>query len=107
MSSSLSRRRFLQGVGGSIALPMLETFAPRAVVAADLAAASAPKRMAVLYFPNGALPEYWKPTTPGTDFELPRFLKPLAAHRSEMLVLGGLDCDKAYANGDGAGDHAR
>jgi hypothetical protein len=63
--------------------------------------------MAVLYFPNGALMEHWQPGRTGTDFELPRFLKPLAAHMDDMLVLGNLDCDKAQSNGDGPGDHAR
>jgi len=31
----------------------------------------------------------------------------MAEHRQDMIVFGGLTCDKSRANGDGAGDHAR
>jgi hypothetical protein len=43
----------------------------------------------------------------GANYELSDCLKPMAEHRKDMLVLGGLACDKARANGDGGGDHAR
>jgi hypothetical protein len=50
---------------------------------------------------------YWMPKTVGTDFELTPCLQPMAEHRKDMIVFGGLTCDKGRANGDGAGDHAR
>lgn len=34
-------------------------------------------------------------------------LEPMAEFRKDMIVFGGLACDKANANGDGGGDHAR
>ena len=39
--------------------------------------------------------------------ELPTLLSPLQAHVSKLQVLSGLTQDKARANGDGGGDHAR
>jgi hypothetical protein len=50
---------------------------------------------------------YWMPKTEGPDFELTPCLAPMAEHRKDMIVFGGLTCDKARPNGDGAGDHAR
>lgn len=99
---SLGRRAFLRGLGATVALPFLETLAPRA-----LAASSRPVRMAFLYVPNGANMREWTPATTGVDFALPHTLQPLAAHRNNILVLTGLAHDKGRNNGDGAGDHAR
>src|SRR6202020_1721029 len=47
------------------------------------------------------------PKAEGTDFELPSILEPLTAVKEDLLVLSGLTADKARANGDGGGDHAR
>ncbi len=63
--------------------------------------------MAFFYVPNGIHMPDWTPAKTGIDFELPSILKPLAPHRSELLVFSGLAQDKARANGDGPGDHAR
>jgi hypothetical protein len=111
----MSRRAMLRGLGTAMALPMLDAMVPaaaRAAVeaagrAAGGAAVAAPKRMAFLYVPCGAYMPYWMPQTPGANFELTPCLAPMAAHRNEMIVFGGLTCDKGRANGDGAGDHAR
>jgi hypothetical protein len=51
--------------------------------------------------------QHWTPAEVGTQFTLPQTLSPLAAHQSELLVITGLKHDKANANGDGGGDHAR
>ncbi|QEL16046.1 DUF1552 domain-containing protein [Limnoglobus roseus] len=104
MTMPLSRRTVLRGLGTAMALPLLDAMAP-ATRAAD--AARPPRRMAFLYVPNGAYMPYWMPKTEGADYELTPCLEPMAEHRKEMLVFGGLTCDKARANGDGAGDHAR
>jgi hypothetical protein len=95
-------------VGTVVALPVLESLLPR-VRAAESAAAKAPppKRMAFIYVPNGVHMQDWTPAKDGTDFDLPSILQPLAPHRSDVLVLSGLTCDKGRPNGDGAGDHAR
>lgn len=66
-----------------------------------------PLRMGFIYVPNGANMADWTPSEAGTDFELPAILEPLQEVRSELQVLTGLAHQKAFANGDGAGDHAR
>ncbi|MDQ3624445.1 MAG: DUF1552 domain-containing protein [Verrucomicrobiota bacterium] len=104
----LARRTFLRGLGTAIALPMLEAMAPRRMLAAAAAAAGqSPLRLAFLFVPNGAHMPDWTPQTEGADFALPYILKPLQAHKNDILVLSGLTHDKGRANGDGGGDHAR
>ena len=102
----LPRRTFLKGLGTAIGLPVFESMLP-GVSAAAQASASAPKRMAFVYIPNGANMTDWTPKSVGTDFELPYILQPLQPVREDLLVLTGLAHDKARPNGDGAGDHAR
>lgn len=102
----VSRRTALQGLGVSLALPLLDAMLPSSLMAAA-GPARAPKRMAFLYVPNGINMAEWKPTAEGGNFELPNTLKPLEPFRDQLLVLTGLTADKARANGDGPGDHAR
>lgn len=64
-------------------------------------------RMAFIYSPNGRNMPLWTPKAVGNNFALENTLSPLAKHRSMLQVLSGLDHDKAKANGDGGGDHAR
>jgi hypothetical protein len=87
-----------------MALPLLDAMTP---VHARGAVMMPPKRMAWVYIPQGAYMPYWMPTTEGKDFELTPCLEPMARHRDDMVVFGGLTCDKGRANGDGGGDHAR
>lgn len=95
----LSRRTFLRGTGAAIALPWLEAMAPR-LAFGGTAEAVPPVRMACLFFPNGAYPKAWAPTTAGTDYELPTCLEPLQSVKSDVLVLTGLDKAKSH-EGDG------
>jgi Protein of unknown function (DUF1552) len=101
----ISRRTLLRGVGTTVALPFLESMVPKALAGAG--ASLPPRRMAFLYVPNGALMADWTPKAEGADFELPAILQPMAPFQQDLLVLSGLTCDKARANGDGGGDHAR
>ncbi len=102
----LSRRTLLQGLGVSLALPLLESMGGSRLFAAD-ATAAAPVRMAFMYVPNGIHMQTWTPTAEGTVYELPWTLEPLQGLKSELNVLSGLTQQKAAANGDGGGDHAR
>ena len=109
-----SRRRFLRGVGACVALPSLGSlFSQRAEAAAAAAgslgstAAGMPKRLAFVYFPNGANQQAWWPGGEGSAFELGRTMQPLAALKDKIQVLGGLDHLNATAGMDGGGDHAR
>ncbi|MBM3992559.1 MAG: DUF1552 domain-containing protein [Planctomycetes bacterium] len=107
MTSLLSRRTVLKGLGASIALPWLEAMGPFSPWAQAQASNRVPVRMAFLYVPNGKNMADWTPSATGTDFTLPRILEPLADVREYVNVLTGLTADKARPNGDGAGDHAR
>ncbi len=104
----IPRRTFLRGVGTVMALPFLESLAPRSLRAAT-SAGTPPVRMAWVYIPQGAYMPYWMPKAEGTtaDYELSECLQPMAEHKKDIIVFGGLACDKARANGDGGGDHAR
>ncbi len=104
-STHISRRTVLRGLGAAVALPLFEAMIPTSAL--GVAAGPAPKRMAFIMFPLGAWMPYWMPTGDGPDYTMTPCLEPLAEHRKEMIVFGGLTCDKAYANGDGGGDHAR
>ena len=61
---NVNRRRFLRGLGVTMALPALESLLPRALasVTAPNALATtptgAPLRMAFMYFPNGDYPDH-------------------------------------------------
>lgn len=93
-----------------IALPALECMTPLARAAGNFPGKSpggAPVRMAFIYSPNGRIMSQWTPKALGKNFKLENTLSPLAKHRSMLQVLSGLDHDKARANGDGGGDHAR
>jgi len=95
-----SRRRFLQGIAATLALPTLPSL--RAATAPS--AAASPLRMAFVYIPNGVNLDLWRPAA-GTL--LSPTLQPLAALTDHFSVFRGLDQHRAQGNGDGAGDHAR
>src|SRR3954463_7513089 len=120
--ASLSRRRFLRGLGACMALPAFESLLPSVVRAAEVAAPAAdaapaaklatsatgaPLRMAFVYFPNGAIQPNWWPKGEGSEFELSRTMEPLAGVKQHLQILGGMDHVNATPGPDGAGDHAR
>lgn len=107
MPTQISRRTVLRGLGVSLALPWLESMGPLTAWAAAEPGKAAPNRLAILYVPNGKNMADWTPKQEGKDFELPAILEPLAPVKNDLMVLTGLTADKARANGDGGGDHAR
>lgn len=96
----VSRRSILRGLGVSLALPPLASFAKGKP--SDI-----PLRMGFTYIPNGVIMDQWRPSETGALKNLPNSLKPLESHMSDFQVISGLNHTKAYANGDGGGDHAR
>jgi hypothetical protein len=102
MTTTMSRRTVLRGLGTAVALPWLEAMEP-----ARGAAAAPPARLGFLYVPNGKHMPDWTPAAEGAGYELPWILEPLTAHRDRFSVITGLAHMKANANGDGGGDHAR
>ncbi len=105
MSRGLDRRGVLRGIGVTLALPFFESLLARGARAQSRE--QAPLRLVYLYVPNGVNIAAWTPATEGALETLPPTLEPLAPHKEQLLVLSGLTCDKARANGDGPGDHAR
>lgn len=110
---SFSRRRFLRGVGGLMALPALESqfgglaSASSPAKTAATAASGAPLRMAYVYFPNGSIPGMWWPDEAAKELVLNKTMAPLESVKHRIQVLGGLDHVNATAGPDGPGDHAR
>jgi hypothetical protein len=111
-AKQLSRRTTLRGLGVAMSLPWLEAMGPVAAWSEEptdgkQSDKTVPNRMAFIYVPNGKNMVDWTPAKEGADFDLPAILKPLAPVQDKLLVLTGLTADKARANGDGGGDHAR
>lgn len=120
MALELDRRTLLRGLGTSLALPLLDAMGavPGSAAAAEAAGSAAgsaggavdaatPLRMAFLYVPNGVHMPAWVPEQEGANYQLPSILEPLAELKGDFSILSGLTHQKANANGDGGGDHAR
>ncbi|GAB5561892.1 MAG: DUF1552 domain-containing protein [Synoicihabitans sp.] len=110
---AISRRKFLRGVGATLAVPTFASLLPNRMLAATQALelattpTGAPLRTAFVTFPNGAIPAQWWPTGGQTSFELSESLQSLHGLRDQIQILGGLDHLNANPGKDGAGDHAR
>ena len=102
----LARRTFLQGMGLSVGLPLLEAMVPQQALGSQ-PPGQPPVRIAFVFFPNGAIMPSWTPKAEGENFELTPTLKPLEPFRSRITVVSGLAQDNGRAKGDGPGDHAR
>lgn len=92
----LHRRRFLQGLGVSIALPWLESVPvwgdDRSTVATG---DDAPLRFGVLFSGNGFHKDHWWAKGTGAEMELGKVLEPLAGHREKLLFIKGLYNEEA------------
>ncbi|MFM8891273.1 MAG: DUF1552 domain-containing protein, partial [Planctomycetia bacterium] len=88
-TAPVSRRRFLRGAGVALPLPWLASAAGSGSAEGPAAAgeAVAPRRIAFLFFPNGASMRHWVPEATGADYTPPFSLEPLAAVRRHVLVL--------------------
>ena len=87
---AIPRRTFLQGMGASIALPMLDAMVP-ALAESGSAATKIPLRVGYIYTPNGIIREVFRPKAAGTDFELTPVLKHFEPYRDQLIVLSNLD----------------
>jgi hypothetical protein len=110
--SVMSRRMVLRGLGTAIGLPLFDAMVPMLDFTPGLKAAAPapeiPRRLVYIYVPNGVHMQSWTPKTEGALVgDLPSTLAELAPLRDKMIVFSGLTADKARANGDGPGDHAR
>ena len=90
----LSRRTVLRGAGTTLALPWMESLVPRGAHAQDT---EAPKRLIVVFFPNGTAP-FWRPqkTGQGNQWALSSILEPFGELKSKMTVLSNVENYSAY-----------
>src|ERR1700730_15379431 len=86
----ISRRTVWKGVGATIALPLLEAMNPAATAWAKTAAGSAPKRLAFVGFPHGAIMDRWSPKETGSSYEMSTILQPLSPFREHLTIVSGL-----------------
>jgi hypothetical protein len=87
---ALPRRTFLRGIGGGLALPLLDAMVPAGTLLAQTPARPV-RRFGVVYLSNGIVMRKWTPAATGKDFEFTPLLKPLEPFRDKMLVVSGLD----------------
>jgi hypothetical protein len=81
----IDRRMVLRGLGAAIALPALDAMFPALALPANQ-----PRRLAVVYVPNGVIMKDWKPSVTGSDFGFTRILKPLEPFRKDITLFSGL-----------------
>jgi len=87
---NVSRRTVLKGVGATIALPLLDAMNPAATAWAQTPAGSAPKRLAFVGFPHGAIMDRWSPVQTGANYEMSPILEPLTPLRQHLTIVSGL-----------------
>ena len=96
----LSRRTLLRGAGVAVSLPFLDAMLP-----AFAGPVKTPRRLAVVYVPNGIIMNQWTPAESGKDFTFTRILKPLEPFREDVTVISGLE--NLAANKAQGGGHAK
>lgn len=106
MPRLLSRRQFARLFAGACsALPLLESIP----AFGQETPSPGPKRLIMLYNPNGTIGEEFWPAAGATEtaFELGRILQPLAEFKDRMLLLRGLNLAVADHRGLPGGPHQR
>jgi hypothetical protein len=97
--SKVSRRNVLRGLGVSLALPWLESLAPRP---ARAQAQSPIKRYLLMYFSCGVARAFWPPKGQGAGsaWSLSALLEPLAPHKKYVQVLSNVGQEALYNMGE-------
>ncbi len=91
-----SRRAFLGSLG---AAGVLAPFVPMMARETTAAPGDGPRRIVLLFSPNGTLHENWAPSGTESDFNLSPILAPFEPYKDRMLVLDGIKTSR-----DGPGD---
>jgi hypothetical protein len=89
-----TRRHFLRAAGVSLALPLLDVFAPAQN------AAAVPRRMVCICTPLGVHPQYFFPQAAGRDYALTPYLEVVADKRNDFTVISGLAHPETGASHD-------
>jgi Protein of unknown function (DUF1552) len=85
---ALPRRTFLQGMGVTLALPLLDAMVPASTALAQTPARPV-RRFGAVYVPQGAIRDKWLPEIVGGDFDFTPILKPLERFRDQVVVVSG------------------
>jgi len=97
MKKAMPRRRFLRGLGTTLALPLLDAMIPSLTALAETPANPARlRRLGFVYIPMGCDVTRWTP--PGADRldELSPSLSPLAAVKEHVTAITNLELQNAY-----------
>ena len=93
-NTSTSRRRFLRGLGVSLALPWMKSLRLYSEETGKLTtkepSLTPPNRFACIYFSNGVEPAHWWARQKGPSMEIGPGLAPLQDHRDDIIFLKGL-----------------
>jgi hypothetical protein len=89
MNRLINRRTLLRGAGVALALPWLESLAPKLARGQALAF---PKRFIPIFFPNGTA-HFWRPANPGiaNGWQLSPILQPFEQLKSKVTVLSNVE----------------
>jgi Protein of unknown function (DUF1552) len=92
---AIPRRTFLQGIGASVALPLLDAMIPSMTALATTAAAPV-RRLGFVYMPMGCDLPRWTPPGEGSLIELSPTLQSLAPVVDQLTVISNLELKNAY-----------
>jgi len=92
----IHRRAMLKGLGATLALPWLESFAPISRAAASPEGVAQivtgpPRRWATVLFANGVNAQHWWAKQQGNGIEFSDTLQPLQPHADDLLILNKLE----------------
>lgn len=98
-NSSVNRREFVRGAGAfALAFPGLSNWHGLNWLMPE-ASNKTPKRLVIMFSPNGMVRDGFWPEKEGPDFEMTEVLKPLEDFREKMLVVKGI-CNQVRGDGD-------
>ena len=85
----IPRRRFLQGTGVTLGLPLLEAMIPAGTALAQTAANPDPRFVGIFY-PHGMAPGWWEPAGDRLTGDLPSIMEPLQNVHDKSVIMTGL-----------------
>ena len=91
MFKTVNRRMLLRGCSVALGLPMLEAMLPITRWGRAAEKTVPAQRLVCIGNPFGFLPDLFFPAEAGANYQLPKLLKPLAAHRQDFTVFSHLD----------------
>ncbi len=92
---SIPRRTFLKGVGGTLALPLLNAMVPASTALAKTPANSV-RRLGYVFMPMGCDQSRWTPQSETTLEKLSPILDSLAPVKDQVTVLSNMELRSAY-----------